>query len=113
MKSSIFFLLVVILIGCGSGEQRPAGLLDHETFKETLLQAQLIDAKASQEMSIAHDPAAGRPRAAYDAMFKEQGITEAQFDPTFAYYQAHPLELKALYEEILAELGKRKDELPQ
>lgn len=113
MRSSFLFLLVVFLIGCGSSDDRPAGLLDHETFKEALLRAQLIEAKASQAMAMTHDPVAGRPRVAYEAMFKDQGITEAQFDSTFAYYQARPLELKALYEEVLTELGKRKDELPQ
>jgi len=113
MRHPFLFLLVMFAFGCGGNDHLPKGLLDREVFKEALLQAQLIEAKASQEMSIAHDPSVGRPRAAYHAMFEKQGITEAQFDSTFAYYQTQPLELKALYEEILTELGKRKDELPQ
>lgn len=113
MRHPFLYLLVMFAFGCGGDDRLPKGLLDREVFKEALLQAQLVEAKASQEMAIAHDPAVGRPRAAYNALFEKQGITEAQFDSTFAYYQARPLELKELYEEVLTELGKRKDELPQ
>ena len=113
MRHPVLFLLVIFAFGCGGDDHLPKGLLDRADFKESLLQAQLIEAKASREMAIDHDPAVGRPRAAYHAMFEKQGISEAQFDSTFAYYQARPLELKELYEEVLTDLGKRKDALPQ
>lgn len=113
MKKWFLFPLVIFVFGCGRGEHRPAGVLDREAFKEALLQAELIEARSSRELTLARDPGMGRQRGDYDVLFKDLGITEAQFDSTFAYYSARPLELKSLYEEILAELGKRKDGLPQ
>lgn len=110
----LFALVVAVLISaCGGSDRRPAGILDDDKFKEVLLEAQLIEAKAGQDLVVGLDHSKGGVSKDYEELFARQGITEEQFDSTFAYYRARPLELKALYEEVLTELGKRKDELPQ
>jgi hypothetical protein len=43
-------------------------------------------------------------------VFETQGITEEQFRSSFAYYSERPEEMKAIYEVVLADLSRLKDE---
>ena len=49
--------------------------------------------------------------AYYEAMFKEQDVTREQFERTFRWYSEHPERLKAVYEDVLTELSRRKEEV--
>ncbi len=102
----------VLLTACSFDRTAvPEGLLDREHFKQALLEAQLIEARMNHELVITH--VAGIPAEEYYAeMFKAQGTTKEQFQKTFTYYSEHPVEMKAIYEEIFTELSRRKDEQP-
>lgn len=113
MRKLCAFTLVALLLACSSDRtDTPDGLLDREHFKQTLLKAQLIEARMNHELVITH--VAGIPAEEYYAeMFKAQDTTKEQFQKTFTYYSEHPLEMKTIYEEIFVELSRRKDEQPQ
>jgi len=113
MRNLSAFIVLVLLSACSSDRNNiPKGLLDREQFKQALLEAQLIEARMNHELVITH--AAGLPAEEYYAeMFKAQGVTKEQFQKTFTYYSERPLEMKVIYEEIFAELSRRKDEQPQ
>ena len=112
MRDLRAFTLLVLLSACSSDRiDAPDGLLDREHFKQALLEAQLIEARMNHELIVTHS--AGIPAEEYYAeMFKAQGTTKEQFQNTFTYYSEHPLEMKVIYEEIFAELSRRKDEQP-
>lgn len=105
-------LLVLLVTACSTPEVVPEGLLDRERFKETLLEAQLIEARMNQQLVV--ERATVIPAEHYYAeMFAKQGTSKEQFERTFAYYAERPVELKQIYEEIFTELSRRKDGLPQ
>ncbi len=97
-----------ILASCSDREAVPEGLLPRDRFKEVLLEAQLIEARRNHEM-VVEQRTDSPMRQYYDSMFAARGVTEEEFSATFDHYASRPEELKAIYEEILAELEVRKD----
>lgn len=109
---TVVILALALAVGCASAEQKPEGLLDREVFKEVLLEATLIEARMNHELTIAHHDRVPVERY-YADMFREKGVTSAAFDTSFMYYASRPEEMQVIYEEILAELSRKKDEAPQ
>ncbi|MCB0768838.1 MAG: DUF4296 domain-containing protein [Flavobacteriales bacterium] len=103
--------LLFLLSACTRTEQVPDGLLDRDRFKETLLQAQLVEARMNQELVVDRAPMIPADRY-YAELFAQQGTTKEQFERTFEYYTERPDELRGIYEEIFTELSRRKDEIP-
>ena len=104
-----FFAILLSLAACSTQEAPSKDILDRERFKELLLQAQLIEARANHELIV--DQVTQAPTAQYYAdLFSTEGVTEEQFKATFDHYTARPEELKLIYEEIITELSFRKDQ---
>lgn len=110
---SLVAIGLLLLFSCSGGPQEvPDGVLPPERFQQVLLEAQLIEARMNHELVIDH--ATSIPGGDhYAEMFREQGITQAEFDRSFKYYSGQPEEMQRIYEAIMAELVRRKDELPQ
>lgn len=108
---TLLLLLFVVLCACGGDRTAPADVLDRDKFKAVLLEATLIEARINHELIVDHQTAVPTVQY-YDDLFKEQGITKEQFSKSFDHYAARPVEMKAIYEDILTELGRRKDEQP-
>ena len=105
-------VVLLLAVGCRTADPKPVGLLDRDVFKDVLLEATLIEARMNHELIVAHQDHV--PVEQYYAdMFQEKGVTRAAFDASFTYYASRPEEMKAIYEEVLAELSRRKDEAPQ
>jgi len=105
-------IVLVLLSACGGGGKASTDVLDREKFKEVLLEATLIEARINHELIVDHQSAVPTTQY-YDDLFKEKGITKEQFGRSFDHYAARPLQMKAIYEEILTELSRRKDEQPR
>lgn len=101
-------LIALMALGCAAGEAPPTDLLDRTTFKRVLMEAQLIEARASHEVMTAENNAA-RAAEQYSELFRTEKITDARFRKTFDWYTQHPDQLKALYEEILVDLQHAAD----
>lgn len=109
MKPFIFILLA-LLFACGTKEDEPStDLLPREKFVTVLLGSHLIEARMNHELMVAH--MGDVPSDEYYAeLFAEQGTTKEQFQATFDHYTDHPEQMEAVYQEIITELSKRKDE---
>lgn len=106
-------ILVVLLAACSEGSSNvPDGVLQRDRFKQVLLEAQLIEARMNNELIITQQSAIPADQY-YAEMFSAQDITKEQFQKSFTYYSGKPDEMKVIYEEIFAELSRRKDEQPQ
>ena len=106
-------VLLILFAACGGREERSsADILDREKFKAVLLEATLIEARINHELIVDHQNSVPTNQY-YQDLFKEQGITQEQFGRSFDHYAARPLEMKAIYDEILTELSRRKDEQPR
>lgn len=105
--------VVLLLMACsGQDATPPADVLPRARFKSILLEAQLIEARMNHELVIAHFTSIPGDQY-YGEMFKAQGTTKEQFQRSFAYWSGRPDDMKAIYEEIVAELSRRRDEQPQ
>ena len=103
-------LAVLLCASCGGTDDPPSDILPRTRFTEVLLQAQLIEARLNHEMVI--EQRTDSPiEAYYEAMFGEQGTTREEFERTFRWYSEHPDELMEVYEDVLTELSRRKEEV--
>jgi len=109
MRVQVLFA-VGLLFACSSERGAPPeGILDRDRFKQALLEAQLVEARMNHELVVSRQT--GIPAEDYYAeMFRQLGITRQEFGKSFTYYSGRPEEMKLIYEEILTELGRRKDE---
>lgn len=100
--------LLCVLLSCGRSAAPVGGELDRAKFREVLTESMLIEARLSHELII--DKRADGPAARYYAeMFKQQGVTEAQFKNTYERYVQQPDSLKKIYEDVLNDLQQRAD----
>ncbi len=106
-------LIGLMAVACtASDESVPSDVLPRDRFKEVLLEAQLIEARMNLEVVVAHASSIPADQY-YTEMFEAQGTTKEQFQRSFNYYSERPELMKGVYEEILSDLGRRKDEMSQ
>jgi uncharacterized protein DUF4296 len=108
-RRTIAIGVLAILAACASDPPPPEGLLPREVFKELLLQANLLEAEAA--FSQVHDRADSTALIQrYDSLFARNQVSRADFETTYGYYEQHMEELKAINEEVLTELTRRKEQ---
>ncbi len=106
---AIVFLLVAMFSACDRPSTVPADVLDRTKFTAVLTDMQLIEARMNHELVV--QPRDQVPMAEYyEEAFRNNGVTKEQFVASFEYYAQDPAVLKAIYEEVITELGRRKDQ---
>jgi len=93
-------------------EQVPADVLSRDRFQQVMLEAELIEARMNHELIVAHHSTIPSEHY-YSEMFAAQNTTKEEFKRSFDYWTSRPEEMKAIYEAILIELSRRKDEQGQ
>lgn len=109
MRGGFVILVLVSLIGCaGPEEQPPSDLIPRDRFVQVLADVHVIEARISHEMVV--DQRTDSPaQRYYDEMYAERAITKEEYEKTYTWYTEHPEMMKALYDEVLQELGRRKE----
>ncbi len=111
MKHIVLLVCLVLATACGTEQERPADLLERDTFTGLLVDAQLIEARVNREMTV--DKRQDIPIKQYYAeLFKEKDVSADAFHRTFQWYAEHPDELKAVYADVLTTLQLRSDTIP-
>jgi hypothetical protein len=101
-------LFGLLLVACAPEPTLPEGVLSRAEFTAILTDLQLIEARMNHELVVQprdHVPL----NAYYDEAFKERGVTREQFTLSFEHYASDPELLKSIYEDVITELGRRKD----
>ncbi|MGV3638249.1 MAG: DUF4296 domain-containing protein [Flavobacteriales bacterium] len=106
-------LMLVLVMSCRAPEDAiPSDVLPRDRFTTILVEAQLIEARTNHELVVAHHSSI--PSEQYYAdMFKEQGTSKEEFQRSFAFWSGRSADMKAIYEEVLVEISRRKDEHAQ
>lgn len=100
--------LLLFLIACGGKDNQPSAPLDRAKFEQVLMESLLIEARMDQGRMV--DKRADSLASAYfEAMFKKQGVTRADFRATYDAYLDRPEELKSVYQDVLNDLQQRVD----
>ena len=102
-------LVLLMLSACERPSTLPAGVLDRAKFTAVLTDMQLIEARMNHELVV--QPRDQVPMAEYyEEAFRSNGVTKEQFVASFDHYAQDATVLKAIYEDVITELGRRKDE---
>lgn len=111
MKKLAFLLLALMLVGCKVG--KPDGIIDEATMEEILYQYHL-----AQSAGLMGDSSSIKSRAYVLACFKDNGVTEAEFDSSMVWYCQHMELLQKIYQRIderyrneLASLGEATNDV--
>jgi len=90
-------LYLLFLVLCTTScEQRPDGILSKSEMREVL-----YDYHLTQSMTDwVPDRTSPDNQPYLDAVFRKHGITQAEFDSSLVWYNAHASELKDIYEDL-------------
>jgi hypothetical protein len=109
MSTRWVFILLLVLAACDRPSVLPPDVLDRAKFTAVLTDMQLIEARMNHELVV--QPRDRVPMAEYyEEAFRSNGVTKEQFAASFDHYAKDPAVLKAIYEEVITELGRRKDQ---
>lgn len=108
MNVKLFIPIVFLMMACTSEHQEkiPSDVLEKEKFIEVLKDKSLIEAALNVNIKNVTDNT-------YDSVynfnvFKENNISQAQYDSTVKYYSAKPEEFKLIMETVLEQLNVEK-----
>lgn len=99
----------VLLIACSRSNPPSDGLIPKPLFTEVLLEATFIEARLNHEMVTEQRANVPMDRY-YEELFREKGVSQADFERTFDHYAARPKEMATIYDDVLTGLRRRKDE---
>jgi hypothetical protein len=100
--------LCVLLLACGGSDAPSAEVLPRDRFTAVLCDLQLVEARVNHELVV--EPIGTIPTQRYSAeVFERHGVTKEEFQASMAHYSARHAEMTAIYEDVIAELSKRRD----
>ncbi|HOY27513.1 MAG TPA: DUF4296 domain-containing protein [Flavobacteriales bacterium] len=106
-------IIVLLAVSCRAPEEAvPSDVLPRDRFKDILVEAQLIEARTNHELVVAHHSSIPSEQY-YTDMFKEQGTTKEEFQRSFTFWSGRSADMKVIYEEVLVEISRRKDDQGQ
>lgn len=107
MKQFIFFTGFLILFSCKEENKAIAqDVMDKDKFIEVLKDKSL--AEAALNVNVKNVDGAKFDSVYNFNVYKENGVTRAQYDSTLKYYSAKPNEFKEVMEEVLEKLNLEK-----
>lgn len=102
----------LLIAGCSGSSSTDDGVMEREAFIDLLVEVQLIEAVYNQNM-IRYDNPRERMARYYKEAFEQRGVTREQFTDTYAWYYTRPLEMMAVYDEVVDLLTQRQMEMMQ
>lgn len=115
MKSWIYILIIAVgLVACKEERktaERPANILDREAFVSVMVDMQLIEAMYNRQLSQDEDTVAKDKMYPFmKEIFIKHEIDQEKFDESFEWYTTQPLEMDAVYEEVMNRLSTIAEE---
>lgn len=107
MKQLILFSIFLILFACKEESAViPKDVMDREKFIEVLKDKSL--AEAAMNVNVKNVDGTKFDSVYNFNVYKENGVTRAQYDSTIKYYSAKPDEFKEVMEEVMEKLNLEK-----
>jgi len=106
---TLFFSVTFLLYAC-TGNKTNGGIIKHDQMVSLLTEVHLIDGgiyTIQQNPDSLYKYGTGR----YLALFKKHHTDSALFSKSLKYYTRQPVELQAIYVEVLKNLTKKADSL--
>ena len=97
-------LLLLLLAGCHSADEAPDYVVPQDSMVAFLTEAHIVESyyliRSNQQMHTVDD----KLQASYDTLFLRHGLTRQRLDTSMLYYNAHPAQLKAIYQQVESNL---------
>ncbi|MBN8702374.1 MAG: DUF4296 domain-containing protein [Bacteroidetes bacterium] len=103
----LFFvgILSVVLIACSNSdtvnEQKPT--FSKDTIVNTMVDIHILEAQLTLGL-LKQEGDSNQ----VENIYKKNGITKKYYEDALAYYAQHPVEMVAVYDEVINELSKRQ-----
>lgn len=111
MKKYITILIACfVFVACEEEEKIPDYIISEEKFVEVLTDIQKAESivrlgyNRSADSSYVND-------SVYAAVFREQGVSRADFDSTMNYYLNNLEQMESIYDQVLENISKESAEL--
>ena len=106
---TFFFSVSALMLSC-SDNKVPEGVIDRARMTNLLTQVHLVDGglyNIAQNPDSLYKYGTGR----YLALFKKFNTNPQQFKNSLKYYAAQPVDLLAIYDQVLLNLKQKSDSL--
>jgi hypothetical protein len=107
MKQLLFGIFLLALCGCHRSDDTPAGLIPEDKMVQVQVDIHIADAVVEHKsgVQVVNIPLTN---ALYDRIYKNYGITAAQYKASYKYYEGHPDIMDRMYTQIITELSKKE-----
>jgi hypothetical protein len=111
MKKSILYGILLLLSACGKTLPNvPSDIIQKEKMIQILVDVHVADAVLENKNGTDRR-VPEQTTAIYTQIYKNHGITRAEFLKSYHYYETQPELMDKLYEELLSELSRRQAQL--
>lgn len=107
---SAVVVFLFFFIGCNHKDTRPSTVIQPEVFAPVLVDVHLAEAEAMGK-DLENDTVKATLHAQYRTIWEMHTIDSSQFYTSMEWYQQHPAELHALYEQVHVLLLLKQEEL--
>lgn len=88
---------------CGGDEEMKTPPLDKATMTNVLVDIHLLEAR-TDELNARPDSIAFLLEEEYEKLYREHGVSQADFKKTFSYYEKNPEQMDELYQGVIDQL---------
>ncbi len=107
MKHLLFIIILLSLGGCSRfKDPKPADLIPQEKMIQVLADIHVADALVEHRSGTQNN--LPLTSALYARIYHNYGITAAQYKSSYSYYEAHPVQMDRMYEQVITELSKKE-----
>jgi len=109
MTRRFALILLVVLAACSSRKAVERPPLDKQKMVAVLVDIHLLEAQ--QQAKPFEKARVYNALVGYEKIFLKHGVTDQQFNESFAYYREHPQEMDDLYQAVIDEATRRESEI--
>jgi hypothetical protein len=106
---TLFFSVTFFLFACKGGKS-PGDVIKHDQMVSLLTDMHIVDGSLYNIQQVP-DSLYKYGESSYLNMFKKHHTDSAQFRTSLRYYATKPLELQAMYDQVLINLKQKTDSL--
>jgi len=107
MTRLILYLAILSLSACTRSPNRPSGLVADSTMVQLLADMHILES-AHNTKALEADSVPYTYAEIYAEIFRKHNVTKVQYDSTMTWYSREPMQMDAIYDQVIEELSKRE-----
>ena len=112
MKTKIFVICYLFLIGCSSDNEVPNDIINQDKMVAVMLDMYLAEGKVNN-MRLSRDSSLAIFDVYEDMLYKKHGVIDSVYERSMSYYYDHPDMLETIYESVLDSLNLKQERLKE